>query len=39
MTDRLNSAIKNCKSKGIENKFLEMFFIGTEKLVSEKLSN
>ncbi len=39
VTDRLNSAIKNCKSKGIENKFLEMFFIGTEKLVSEKLSN
>ena len=39
VTDRLNSAIKNCKSKGIENKFLEMFFIGTEKLVSEKLKN
>ena len=39
VTDRLNSAIKNCKSKGVENKFLEMFFIGTEKLVSEKLSN
>lgn len=39
MTDRLNSAVKNCKSKGVEDKFLEMFFLGTEKLVSEKLSN
>lgn len=39
VTDRLNGAIKNCKSKGVENKFLEMFFIGTEKLISEKLSN
>lgn len=39
MTDRLNCAVKNCKSKGTEDKFLEMFFLGTEKLVSEKLSN
>lgn len=37
VTDRLNNAIKNCKSKGAENKFLEMFYIGTERLVSEKL--
>lgn len=37
VTVRLNSAIKNCKSKGAENKFLEMFYIGTERLVSEKL--
>lgn len=39
MTDRLNTAVRNCKSKGVEDKFLEMFFLGTEKLVSEKLSN
>lgn len=37
--DRLNSAVRNCKSKGTENKFLEMFYLGTQKLVSEKLSN
>ena len=36
--DRLNSAIRNCKSKETENKFLEMFYLGTQKLVSEKLS-
>ena len=37
VTDRLNTAIRNCKSKSTENKFLEMFYLGTEKLVSEKL--
>ena len=37
VTDRLNTAIRNCKSKGAENKFLEMFYLGTEKLISEKL--
>lgn len=37
--DRLNSAVRNCKSKGVENKFLEMFYLGTQKLISEKLSN
>lgn len=39
ITDRLNSAIRDCKSKGKENKFLEMFYLGTQKLVNEKLSN
>lgn len=39
LTDRLNSAIRRCKSKGEKDKFLEMFYLGTEKLVSEKLSN
>lgn len=39
VTDRLNSAVKNCKSKGKENRFLEMFYLATEKLVSEKLKN
>lgn len=38
--DRLNTAVKKeCKSKGAENKFLEMFYLGTKKLVKEKLSN
>lgn len=37
--DRLNEAIRNCRSKGTNDKFLEMFFLGTRKLVSEKLSN
>lgn len=39
VTDRLNDAIKKCKSKGTENKFLEMFYLGTQKLVKEKLTN
>lgn len=38
VTDRLNSAVRNCKSKGKNDKFLEMFHIGTEQLVKEKLS-
>lgn len=37
--DRLNSAIGKCNSKSVNDKFLEMFYIGTKKLVSEKLSN
>ena len=39
VTDRLNTAIRKCKSNGKENKFLEMFYLGTQKLVKEKLSN
>lgn len=39
VTDRLNDAVRNCKSKGAENKFLEMFYLGTERLVEEKLRN
>lgn len=39
VTDRLNSAIRKCKSNGKENKLLEMFYLGTQKLVKEKLSN
>lgn len=38
-TDRLNSTIKNCGSKEKSDKFLEMFYLATEKLVKEKLSN
>ncbi len=37
--DRMNSAVKKCKSKGQEDKFLEMFYLGTEKLVKQKLHN
>ncbi len=37
--DRLNGAVNKCKSKGQENLFLEMFYLGTAKLVSEKLKN
>ena len=39
VTDRLNSAVRNCSSKGKNDKFLEMFYLGTEQLVKEKLSN
>lgn len=39
VTSRLNSAIQKCQSKGTENRFLEMFYLGTQKLVKEKLSN
>lgn len=35
---RLDSAVRACKSKEAENKFLEMFYIGTKKLVAEKLN-
>ncbi|MDE7414376.1 MAG: hypothetical protein K2N05_11415 [Muribaculaceae bacterium] len=38
--DRLNSAVKkDCKSKDPKDRFLEMFYLGTKKLVKEKLSN
>ncbi len=37
ITARLNAEVKNCRSKGVENKFLEMFYLGTERLISEKL--
>lgn len=35
---RLDSAVRACKSKEAEDKFLEMFYIGTKKLVAEKLN-
>ena len=38
-TTRLNSAIKKCQSKDSYDRFFEMFFIGTDRLVSEKLKN
>ena len=38
VTARLNSAIKKCKSLEDKDKFMEMFYIGISKLVSEKLN-
>ncbi len=38
ITGRLNSAERNCRSVGKENKFLEMFYLGTQRLVMEKLT-
>jgi len=38
ITDRLNSAVKKCLSKEDNNKFLEMFHLGTSKLVNEKFN-
>ena len=37
IADRLNSAIRHCKSKDKEDLFLEMFYSGTKKLIKEKL--
>lgn len=37
-SDRLNSAVDKCKSNKQEEKFLEMFHLGTKRLVKEKLS-
>lgn len=39
VTSRLNSAAGKCKSKEMQDKFLEMFYLATERLVSEKLKN
>lgn len=36
VTDRLNSAVKKCHSKGDNDKFLEMFFLAMTKLFNEK---
>ena len=36
VTDRLNSAVKKCHSKGDNDKFLEMFFLAMKKLFNEK---
>ena len=38
VTDRLNSSINKCHSKEDCNKFLEMFYIGTSRLISEKFN-
>lgn len=37
VADRLNSAVRSCKSKDKEDLFLEMFYMGTQKLIKEKL--
>lgn len=38
VTDRLNSAVKRCQSKKDSDKFLEMFYLGVERLVKEKFN-
>ena len=38
VTARLNSAVKKCHSKEDRNRFLEMFYLATSKLVSEKFN-
>ncbi len=38
VTDRLNSVVKHCDSKDDNGKFLEMFFLGTRKLLKEKFN-
>lgn len=39
VTDRLNSAVRKCRSKEDADKFLEMFFLGTARLVKEKFNS
>lgn len=38
VADRLNSCAGKCQSKSKEDKFLEMFYLGTERLVKEKFN-
>lgn len=38
VTARLNSAVKKCQSKEDNNKFLEMFYLGTSRLFNEKFA-
>ena len=38
VTDRLNSAIKKCHRQEDNNRFLEMFYLATSKLISEKFN-
>lgn len=38
VTDRLNSAVKKCQSNNDNDKFLEMFYLGLERLIKEKFN-
>ncbi len=38
VTDRLNSAVKKCKCKTEEDKFLEMYHLAMEKLIEDKIN-
>lgn len=38
VTDRLNSAVNKCHSKEDYDKFLEMYSLGTERLIKEKFN-
>lgn len=39
VTARLNAAVNKCKSKSDADKFLEMYSLGTEKLIKEKFNS
>ncbi len=39
VTDRLNSAVKKCHSKGEGDKLLEMYSLGLKKLIKEKFNS
>lgn len=39
VSDRLNSSVKKCRSKEDYDKFLEMYFLGTERLIKEKFNS
>ena len=39
VTDRLNVAVKKCQSKEGNDKFLEMYYLGTERLIKEKFNS
>ena len=38
VTDRLNAAVKQCKSKKDADKFLEMCYLGMKRLIKEKFN-
>ena len=38
VTARLNAAVNKCQNKGDKNKFLEMFYLGTARLLKEKFN-
>lgn len=38
ITDRLNSAVRKCQSKGDYDKFLEMYYLGMKRLCNEKFN-
>lgn len=38
IADRLNSKVKKCRSKSKEDRFFEMFYLGTQQLFKEKIN-
>ena len=39
VTDRLNSEIRKCHAQDDKDKFLEMFYLGTQRLINEKFNS